>query len=438
MRIVSLLPLLVVSLAHAEGTRELTPAQMQGIRVWDQGRTGVMRGSRPGTLRIAYHAQFKNETPRELASLTVKLLVDAGGRRAFASPTRILKRFANLSVPITGALEPYDKTEYVEGIEFEIPERLWRTDIYDRLVVTGASTFVDPNLHDAGHLYARLGRIKDEEGITLFKKDPSLLKVKNAQGFDTTLMAFVAAGPKCAKYVLAHGGNAKAHTVRNATIMHMAAVNGAPAVLDLALSLGGNVNARTKSGKTPLLKAIVFGQNVRWLLAHGANPRYEESPGHTAAQYAVREGIVEILQEFVRVGVSPRSKDSLGQGWMHYAVYNHLMMEKVHALGVPFDDPNSKTGETPLMEAAWAGWTEPQVWLLQNGADPNRKDKKGKTAFDYAGSYTYDQTMAAYRAHKQTPNLIVRQRMEASRKQARAYFARLVQQYGKVKRADSY
>jgi ankyrin repeat protein len=370
----------------ATQTRDLKPNEMNGIRVWDQGRTNVQRSPVPGMMRFTYHAQFKNETPRELASLKVKLLVDLGSRRVYVSPVRSLTKFANLNVPVVGALAPMSKTEYVENIAFDLPASYWRTDLYDRLTVVGATTFVNPDLHDAGHLFARLMNGKDEEEIEMLKRDPSLLKVMNPQKFTPLLMAFGTCGPKMIQYLISKGANPKATTTQGAGIMHLASINPYPGVQDLALKLGGDVNGKTKHGRTPLLRAIVAGAYPcwRWLLAHRANPRYEQSPGHPVAQFAVREGQEMALQDLVKAGVSPRTKDSTGQGWMHYAVFNYMMMEPLRRMGVPVDDANSKNGETPLMLAAWSGWEEPQVWLLQHGASPTRKDKFGRTAEDYA------------------------------------------------------
>ena len=415
--------------------RPLTSSEMAGVRVWNQMRSGVRPAPDKRSVTFFSDAQFKNETRFELASVSVRMTVELSGKRAYVSPPQDIRNFKNLSVSVDGALQPFNKTEFVRHIGFPIKPSLWRTDSDYSLRVVGATTFVNPDLHDAGHLYTRLMNGKDEEEIEMLKRHPDLLKVKNAKGFDVTLMAFATCGPKMIRYVLAHGGSAKAHTVNGGTIMHMAALNGFPGVQDLALKLGGDVNAKTKHGKTPLLKAIVHGQPVtwRWLLDHGANPRYEVDPGHTAAQYAISEGQALALTDLAKAGLSPRTKDSLGQGWMHYAVFNYLMFDAVRRFGVPVDDVNPKTGETPLMTASWSGYTEPQVWLLQHGADPDRKDKRGRTALDYAGTYNYDRIMAAYRRSGRTPTPAYRKLLEQNRKFAKNYFASLVKRYA-VKR----
>lgn len=413
----------LAALAHGEGRCALTDAQIRGLRIWDQAPTGVERASRPDEVRFTFQASLKNETPHELASVSVQLIIELSGKRAYVSPPKRLTKFANLSVSHTGSLLPLNKTEMVRGISFDVPARLWRTDSHRYLRVVGAEGFTNPNLHDPGHLYNFLVNGKDEDQILVLQKDPSLLRVKNAEGLTPLLMAFATCGPKMIRYLTTHGASPKEQTKRGATIMHMAALNGYPGVMDLALKMGGNVNARTKNGKTPLLRSIVFGRPEcwRWLLAHGANPNYDAGGGWTAAHYAIQEGQLVALQDLVKAGVSPRAKDSRGQGLMHYAVFNNLTMDTVMRLGVPIDDPNPKTGETPLMLAAWAGWEEPRVWLLQHGADPNRKDKRGRTAYDYAAMRaTYGRLDKKGDASPEAA---------LARRRAQAYFAGLVERY---------
>lgn len=384
--------------AKADTLRPLTPPEIQGLRVWDDGRTNAQRvGDR---IRFTWQIRFKNETPREIGSIQVRLINDNSGRRTFNGPPVTLKGFSNSSAPHTGSILPYNKTEFKQGVVFEMPARLWDTDSYPRPELVGATTFRSPDLHDMGHLYTRLLNSRAPDAIALLKKDPSLLKVRNSEGLTTMLAAVATSAPEVIEYVAAHGGSYGETSQKGSSAMHLAAINGYPGTLDLIAKHGGKVDARAQSGRTPLMKAIVHGMPLawNWLLKHGASVNVIDRGGWSPAHYAVQEGQMMALQAMMRYGLKPTTHDPTGQGLLHYAVFNYVLLDQVRALGVPVDDRNPRNGQTPLMVAAWSGWTEPQVWFLRNGANPNLKDKQGRTAYDYArqrGSESFFRTLVA-------------------------------------------
>ncbi len=357
---------------------------MGGIRIWNDARTAVARSSTSGQLRMRWAIQIKNETTRELADVSVRLVFEDGGKRTFEGPPVAIRKFSNLNVPHEGSLLPWNKSAMDGSIVFEAPANLWMPSTYAHPELVGASTYRHADLHDAGHLFTKLVNSDRPAVLALLKKDPTLLKVKNDQNMTVTLMSFAACDTEVIKYVLAHGGNPKDVSVRNAGIMHSAAVNGYPGVVDFALKLGAGVDAKTKSGRTPLSKAIIAGQPIGWraLLRLGADP-WGRGSEWTPARTAIQEGMKPALDDLVKAGVKPTTIDGTGQGWLHYAVFNYAFMDSVKSYGIPVDQRGAQ-GQTPLMVAAWAGWEEPQVWLLRHGADPYLKDKRGKTAFDYA------------------------------------------------------
>ena len=73
-------------------------------------------------------------------------------------------------------------------------------------------------------------------------------------------------------------------------------------VIRLLLERSTNVNARTKSGRTPLYVASRWGalEVVRLLLKHGADLEVKSNNGKTALQIAAEKGhdkVVELLRE---------------------------------------------------------------------------------------------------------------------------------------------
>lgn len=388
---VFLAPLLALRLFQAPSNeiRTLPPSEIRGLRVWDQAGQGRRRSKRPGYVTSYWAVRFKNETPKEIGSVTLRLVGHDRGRRSFQSPPATLRTFVNVGVAHRGSLLPGEKSEFdrLGIVAFELPEAdLRRAGGGMGVELVSATGFRRVDLHDPGHLYSYLHNMRRPEILAQFRRDPSLLKVRNAQGLDTTLMAFAACDPEVIKYVLAHGGSAKARTDRGATIMHMAAMNGYPGVMDLALKMGGDPNARTASGRTPLMKAISRGQlyDWRWLLAHRANTKLMSEAGETAASIAINEGQELALADLAKAGVSPKARDAKGQGWLDYGVNNGAFLDVVARYGLPIDGRNPLTGATPLMLAASRGVPATVIWFVQHGANPNLKDKQGRNAYDYA------------------------------------------------------
>lgn len=378
------LGMLVVPMIGHAGERTLTSQERSGIEVWEAGYTGYkMSGAFRDTVTHTWQVRFKNETPLELASMTVQVRDVEDGHVAWKSLPVTLKHFVNISVPHAGSILPWNKTEFVGGIDISMPSRRWNTHSDLQMRLLKVTTFTNPDLHDAGHLYTFMVNSIGAETIAQFKKDPSLMKVRNSYGVTPTLMAFGGAETNAIRYLLAHGGSIK-EKAHGFTAMHFAAISLRPGALDLALQRGCDVNALSIRGRSPLDKAIVHGAPVawRWLLAHGAKSHNIDSEWSTA-RYAIVEGQNIALDDLVGAGANPHIKDVYGNGWMHYAVDNCVMMDQVLRFHVPIDDPNRK-GFTPLMLSARTGAREPAIWLLQHGADPNRKDKLGFTAFDYS------------------------------------------------------
>lgn len=134
------------------------------------------------------------------------------------------------------------------------------------------------------------------------------------------------------------------------------------------------------------MKAIYKGQPLgwRWLLKHGANTGFMSQAGETAVSVAINEGQAMALADLARSGMSPRSRDTKGRGWLDLCTSNGAFVDTVYGYGLPIDARNPLTGATPLMLAGRSGRPDVVIWFLQHGANPNLKDKKGKTPYDYA------------------------------------------------------
>lgn len=142
-----------------------------------------------------------------------------------------------------------------------------------------------------------------------------------------------------------------------------------PEVLALMLKKGADINAQLLQGFTPLQLAMLneHGEALPlFLLEHGATA-VEKGPHDTIPIFqAAKLGYGEVIQALIKRGAKL--------------------------------DTTNAAGQTPLMALAsgwewptegWPAYREDEVvklaeQLIQQGANPNRRDTQGKTAADYA------------------------------------------------------
>lgn len=176
-----------------------------------------------------------------------------------------------------------------------------------------------------------------------------------------------------------------------------------------ALAHGGDVNARDKDGKSPLIWANLGGHTevVRLLLTEGADPNAQASYGHTAIGFAARAGHAEIVDLLLVHGADPETALTEAAGGAQKALFEALQargytmppldlyhavrsgnLEAVQAVldrGANADEGGF--GGSILMEAACLGHQEIVALLLAHGADPQKQDKDGLTAIYWAGGH---------------------------------------------------
>lgn len=149
-----------------------------------------------------------------------------------------------------------------------------------------------------------------------------------------------------------------------------------------------------RNGKTPLMfwAANGFVEQVRHLLAKGADVHRVDRDGDDVLGYAVSRRSPEVLEALLEAGANPNASSSLlGRGIiasvLHVAAATGWA-EGVRALLEQGADPGARAtgGITPLMLAAGAGRDECVRLLSDHGVDLNAFDADGDRALFYAAS----------------------------------------------------
>jgi ankyrin repeat protein len=222
---------------------------------------------------------------------------------------------------------------------------------------------------------------------------------KTADG--TTLLMMTAHDAVKVKLLIDRGADVRAKAKTDYTALIVAATyfgSSESAKLLLAHGAEAQPGAGVKFDASPIALAAMTGdaENIALLLAKGADAnskisllgQFPSTPLVLAATFAYPA----VVQALLKTGVDANAKDQDGMTALHWAVLaHHADLVEILKAGGANVNATDRFGYTPLFYAASVdfGDAETARALLRAGADPNVKDKEGKTALSQSLNYPH-------------------------------------------------
>ncbi|KAH1497859.1 hypothetical protein KXV92_000159 [Aspergillus fumigatus] len=169
----------------------------------------------------------------------------------------------------------------------------------------------------------------------------------------------------------------------------IAASNNRKAVVKVLLEKGADSNARRDDSTTALHVAVMRGCSdiVSMLLNKGADTDLGDNTGTTPLHTAVWKKHCKITQLLLERGAAVGSRDSYGRTALDIAMTHGS--QRWLSLFLKHAKINAQDCQ-PLHPAISLNKTAVVRWLLENGADINRKDSRGQTPLLYAMLEAHD------------------------------------------------
>jgi ankyrin repeat protein len=140
-------------------------------------------------------------------------------------------------------------------------------------------------------------------------------------------------------------------------------------------------HANPNDGSLPLQAAAELGNlhSTEMLLAAGAQINAKAPTGRTALHVAVTANHLDLIRFLIERGAELNVRDAEGAGPLDDAVWRGNLDATAILLahGARLNEAETKTGATPINEAAYAGKTSLIQYLLQFNPDLTIPDKRG-------------------------------------------------------------
>jgi len=235
-------------------------------------------------------------------------------------------------------------------------------------------------------LHAAAGAGQREIAEFLISKGASVNADAVAEGPGTPLHYAIDGGSKeVVELLISKGADIDASDKYGITALHRAATKGDTDIVKLLIARGANVNAKTQYGQTPLHYAAQTGHKdvVEFLIDNGADVNVEATNKLKPLHYAARSYHGDVVKLLIDKGTNISKDDSL----FYYAcIYGHRDLAELLIKKGADVNPRAWDRGPLLLETVWNAYThaeQPDIprlldilrLLLDNGADPNAKDR---------------------------------------------------------------
>ncbi|KAD3337435.1 hypothetical protein E3N88_32955 [Mikania micrantha] len=185
------------------------------------------------------------------------------------------------------------------------------------------------------------------------------------------------------------------------TLLHLAISQGRADLVQVLLEFEPDVEARNRSGTSPLEDAAALGYSliVELLLAHRANTERSESSTWGPLHLATSGGHVDVLKLLLLKGANVDAITKDGNTALHLAVKERRRdcARVLLTAGAHPDVGNLSNNETPLHIASAQGDDNMVKLLLLKGANKDIRNRSGKTAYDLANDHGHTRLFDALR-----------------------------------------
>ncbi|KAF7972046.1 hypothetical protein HWV62_19181 [Athelia sp. TMB] len=167
---------------------------------------------------------------------------------------------------------------------------------------------------------------------------------------------------------------------------HKVAIQRQKAILVLLHAKGADINAQDDSGDTALHKALKRSRKdvARWLLVHGCDPTIPGDDAQTSLDIALRSCYLGILSFMLANGAAATFRNTESPA----ATYPTSRRPDKEAMDIALEFQFAE-GNTALHLAAIRGDRALKRFLLDNGADIEARNARGKTPLDLASQREY-------------------------------------------------
>jgi ankyrin repeat protein len=205
---------------------------------------------------------------------------------------------------------------------------------------------------------------RHDEIVDLLIQHKADVNALNVQGQTPLHLASLYGNPESIKLLLAAGARIDTRDADGNTPLHIALLYRHPENLDEILKVNPDIDALNTEGYTPLHLAVRRSYNakaVELLLQQGADVNIPDPAGRNALLVSVGSNRKEYIRLLVSKGIDINSRDNDGNTALHYPLMN-VLKNKMY---LPYSKEIVKT-------------------LVEEGADPQIRNKQGKSPMDLA------------------------------------------------------